>query len=122
MTMTTSYTHSLNTPAEQTETRKHLAKLEQELQNRADLQKTKIQLVKTVDSGDMHNGPENNPPETRTVSRLNLLAEFQRFFDMGDYNLHIRLNAAKDELTIETGSTYHLSSAWLEQKLVYTLA
>lgn len=115
------YTHSIETASEQTETRQRFAEIEQQFNNRAKEQGKTIQLVKTLDLGDMHNGPEDFEPETRTVTQLNLQDEFQSFFEMNHYDLLISLNDEQSELTIQTNTNYGFASVWIEQSLVCTV-
>lgn len=76
-----------------------------------------------VDSGDMHNGQEDNPIVKKVVSSLDIHEVFQRFFDMGHYNFNITVRPDNTGFKIETDSTYNLSSAWVEQRVeVFTVS
>lgn len=82
--------------------------------------KKKMHVRTTVDMGDIHNGPEEYDPKETTVTSLDIHKLFESFFRIGHFNYQITIKPEHQGFIIETMTTYHLSSAWLEQKVEVT--
>lgn len=119
--MTITNVYALETENGHAETLQRFAEIEQQLHTLADSHQSKIQLVKQISMGDMHNGPEEYAPETTLASRIDLQALFTAFFNMGHYQFIVETNADNSQVTIQTNSTYGFSSCWFDQRIDLTV-